>query len=124
MSRMTPEGKVKAHLKALYRSLEPAVMLTQPLGTVFNAAGVHDHILCVRGRFVSVEVKAGKNRLSPAQMHYGGRVARAGGLAVMVNEENIAWFETVLRMMCEQPELDHHEPGFDETFEHCERTFP
>lgn len=91
----TPEVKVKKALKTLYKDL--GVLCVQPIGTVFTQSGVHDHILCVRGVFVSVEVKAGRGKMTPAQVEFGRRVRLAGGFAVCVNEHGIETFSRALR---------------------------
>ncbi len=91
----TPEVKLKKKLKALYK--ECGVLLVQPIGTVFTQAGVHDHILCVRGLFVSVEVKAGKGKMTPAQLEFGRMVRRSGGFAFCVNENGLDVFADLLR---------------------------
>ena len=124
MSRNTPEGAVKAALKKIYAKHGDAIVLVQPIGTVFNAAGVHDHILCVGGRFVSVEVKAGSNKLSPAQEMFGARMVAAGGLALVVNEGNLKWFDGVLEIMCSTPQLTHDERGYEMAYDFSIKAFP
>ena len=93
----TPEVKLKKKLKALYK--EYGALLVQPIGTVFTQAGVHDHILCVRGLFISVEVKAGKGKMTPAQMEFGRMVRRSGGFAVCVNENGFDAFADLLHSL-------------------------
>lgn len=104
MSRTTPEGKVKENLKKIYRKFGDAVVLVQPLGTVFNRVGVHDHILCVRGRFLAVEAKSGDNNLTGAQALFGREVLAAGGACVMVNEDRLDEFHDLLQLMVNNPD--------------------
>lgn len=91
----TPEVKLKKRLKALYK--ECSVLLVQPIGTVFTQAGVHDHILCVCGCFVSVEAKAGKKGPTGPQKMFGRMVRQAGGHAFCINEATIDRFAAALR---------------------------
>ena len=42
-------------------------------------AGAPDIVLCQNGRFVGLEVKSDKGRLSPSQAEWQSRVERAGG---------------------------------------------
>jgi hypothetical protein len=91
----TPEVKLKKKLKALYKVC--GVLLVQPIGTVFTQAGVHDHILCVQGAFVSVEVKADKKGPTLPQLMFGRIVQRARGHAFCVNEYTFDRFAAALR---------------------------
>lgn len=94
----TPEVKLKKRLKALYK--ECGVLLVQPIGTVFTQAGVHDHILCVRGLFISVEVKAGKKGPTGPQKMFGCMVRRSNGHAFCVNDHTYGRFAGTLRAAC------------------------
>jgi len=46
-----------------------------------NKAGVSDLLACVNGRFVSIEVKVGKNKPTPLQLHNLEEVKKAGGVS-------------------------------------------
>jgi hypothetical protein len=94
----TPEVKVKKRLKALYKEL--GILCVQPIGTVFTQSGVHDHILCVNGIFVSVEVKAGSRGPTAFQERFGTAVLAAGGFAFCVNEVTFDAVATALRNCC------------------------
>jgi hypothetical protein len=107
----TPEVKLKKKLKALYK--ECGVLLVQPIGTVFTQAGVHDHILCVKGVFVSVEVKAGKKGPTGPQKTFGRMVRRAWGYAFCVNEYTFDMFATALRDSIERSRHDSVGAEFD-----------
>jgi hypothetical protein len=43
--------------------------------------GVLDTISCIRGRFVAIDAKIGKDRLKPDQRKFAHAVERAGGIA-------------------------------------------
>lgn len=121
MSRITPEGKFKAQLKRLYRSFGDDIMVVDPIGSVFSRAGVHDHILCVRGLYVSVEVKAEGGRLTPAQKVFGLDVFRAGGVAFVVHPESYDHFAMSLQMIVQHQKSG--QPGFPEFLQRASRAF-
>jgi hypothetical protein len=50
---------------------------------------VSDIVVCFDGRFIAIECKAGKNKLSELQKMFQEKVAAAGGLALVINEENV-----------------------------------
>lgn len=43
--------------------------------------GVLDICACVRGRYVAIDAKIGRDRLSPTQVSFADAVGRAGGIA-------------------------------------------
>jgi Holliday junction resolvase len=49
-------------------------------GGGWGARGVPDLIACIGGRFVSFELKVGKNDLEPAQRIHRDRIIKSGGL--------------------------------------------
>ena len=55
----------------------------QRLGVRFGEVGAADVIGCYRGRYVAVEVKAGKDVLSEKQLEWLNDARRAGGVTVI-----------------------------------------
>jgi Holliday junction resolvase len=49
---------------------------------------VPDIIACVNGRFLAIECKAGGNKPTALQVREIENIRSAGGVAVVVNEEN------------------------------------
>ncbi len=49
-----------------------------------NERGCPDILCCVKGRFLGIEVKEGKDRLSPIQAEQGDRIGKAGGNFLVV----------------------------------------
>jgi hypothetical protein len=89
----TPEVKAKAKLKARLKKLEAAYgafYVQGQAGSDFGAAGL-DYTLCVRGRFVAIEVKRfdGQGRLTPRQRMTIEEIERAGGIALIVDSEGM-----------------------------------
>ena len=83
----TPESKVKARIKKLLA--EYNVYYAMPIGTMFGNSGVPDFLCCVRGRFLAIEAKAGKGKTTALQEKHLADIREAGGLALVVNEDNL-----------------------------------
>lgn len=69
--------------------------------------GVPDLLLCVRGRFVAVELKSKKTgyKVTPLQEHNLMRIRECGGLSFVVTEENKDWFFEQLERTLEWDKL-------------------
>jgi hypothetical protein len=65
----------------------------------FGRSGVPDIICCLRGNFVGIECKAGDNKATALQLKNLEEIQAAGGLAFIVNEDNIDALERVLKVM-------------------------
>lgn len=83
----TPESKVKAKIKKLLAEYD--VYYAMPIGTMFGNSGVPDFLCCVRGRFLAIEAKAGKGKTTALQEKHLADIREAGGLALVVNEDNL-----------------------------------
>ena len=84
---MTPEGKVKKRIRELLKKY-PVYVVTPATGG-FGMSGVPDLLICHRGRFIGVEVKAGSNKPTALQLDNLKKIIDAGGEALVVNELNI-----------------------------------
>jgi len=84
---MTPEAKVKRvvtrHLKDL------GAYYFYPVTGGYGGSGVPDIVGCYKGRFFGIECKAGKNTPTPLQKKNLESIAESGGIALVVNEENM-----------------------------------
>lgn len=83
---LTPEAKVKAKVVKILR--EEGVYYFFPATHGYGRSGVPDIICCVAGKFLGIECKAGKNKPTALQIHEIEQIRRAGGVAVIVNEDN------------------------------------
>jgi Holliday junction resolvase len=83
----TPEKKVKArvvrHLKEL------GAYYFYPVTGGYGSSGVPDIVGCYRGTFFGIECKAGNNKPTALQEKNLADIAHAGGIALVVNEENV-----------------------------------
>jgi hypothetical protein len=90
----TPEVKVKKQIRKLLE--ESGAYYAMPIGTGYGNSGVPDFLVCVGGKFVGIEAKAGKNRPTTLQEDNLYRIRRAGGISLVINEDNINELEEIL----------------------------
>ena len=83
----TPEAKVKAKIKAILKAHN--VYYAMPIGTGYGNAGVPDFLCCVNGRFVAIEVKAGKGQTTALQDKNLRDIAAANGVTFVIREDNV-----------------------------------
>ena len=91
---MTPERRVKAKVRKVLDKL--GAYYVMPVTGGFGNSGAPDFLVCLHGRFVGVECKAGKNTTTPLQEKNLRQLSQAGGIALVVNDENVDVFETEL----------------------------
>lgn len=60
-----------------------------PMGTGYGNSGVPDFLICHKGRFIAVEAKAGDNKPTLLQEANMQRIRDAGGITLVINEDNI-----------------------------------
>jgi Holliday junction resolvase len=94
MMAMTPERRVKAKVRKVLDKL--GAYYTMPVTGGFGNSGAPDFLACLHGRFLGIECKAGKNTTTPLQEKNLRQITEAGGIALVVNDENVDVFETEL----------------------------
>jgi hypothetical protein len=94
MMAMTPERRVKAKVRKVLDKL--GAYYTMPVTGGFGNSGAPDFLVCLHGRFIGIECKAGKNTPTPLQEKNLRQLSQAGGIALVVNDENVDAFETEL----------------------------
>jgi len=93
----TPEAKVKAKIKAILK--EHNTYFAMPIGTGLGNSGVPDFLVCHNGKFLGIEAKAGKGKTTALQEKNLRDIDRAGGLTLVITEENIDVLEMMLEAM-------------------------
>lgn len=83
----TPEGKVKAAVRKVLDANN--VYYFMPAANGFGRAGIPDIICCFKGRFIALEIKAGKGKTTALQDREIAAINAHGGTAIVVNENNI-----------------------------------
>ena len=92
---MTPEAKVKKKVVAKLKAADAYYFY--PVTGGYGGSGVPDIIVCCNGRFIGIECKAGKNKPTPLQEKNLQDIEAAGGVALVINEDNIDEVEKYLR---------------------------
>ena len=93
----TPESTVKVLVKGLLALHD--VYSVMPVSNGMGAHGVPDFMVCAYGRFVGIETKAGKKLPTDLQMSNLRRIDAAGGIALVINENNLQELEGVLHVL-------------------------
>jgi Holliday junction resolvase len=91
----TPEFKVKASVVKLLHKYNAYYFFPATHG--YGRSGVPDIVACVKGKFVAIECKAGKNTTTALQDREINKIRTAEGHAMVVNEENLELLEWVLK---------------------------
>jgi len=94
---MTPERRVKAKVRKVLDKLGAYYVI--PVTGGYGNSGAPDFLVCLHGRFIGIECKAGKNTTTPLQEKNLRQLSQAGGIALVVNDENVDAFETELSRM-------------------------
>ena len=90
----TPEKKVKnACIVVLKRW---SAWHFAPMTGGFGKSGVPDIIVCWRGLFLAIECKAGNNKPTALQEREAERIKKAGGITLVVNENELPALERLL----------------------------
>lgn len=84
----TPEKKVKDKVVAQLKAL--GAYYFYPVTGGYGNSGVPDIVGCHLGRFFGIECKAGKNKPTKLQELNLKQIKAAGGIALVINEENLS----------------------------------
>lgn len=84
---MTPEAKVKKVVVQQLKDL--GAYYFYPVTGGYGGSGVPDIVGCIDGIFFGIECKAGRNKPTPLQLKNLKDIETAGGIALVVNEENM-----------------------------------
>lgn len=83
----TPEVKVKDKVKAVLKNL--GAYYVMPVTGGYGNSGAPDFLVCYKGRFIGIECKAGRNKPTALQEKNLREIEDAGGVGLVVNEENV-----------------------------------
>jgi hypothetical protein len=102
---MTPEKKVKVKVVAILK--EFGAYYFYPVSGGYGTSGVPDIVGCFRGKFFAIECKAGKGTTTALQERNIAQIIAQGGLAIVVNEDNIEEVRSLMYSMgrVEEPAL-------------------
>lgn len=85
---MTPESKVKKKVREILRDL--GAYYTMPVTGGYGNSGVPDFIVCYRGKFYGIECKANGGKPTALQLKNHDDIRRSGGIALVIDETNVA----------------------------------
>lgn len=91
---MTPERRVKNQVRKVLDKL--GAYYVMPVTGGYGNSGAPDFLVCLHGRFVGIECKAGANTPTPLQEKNLRRIEECGGVSLVVNEDNVGVFEAEL----------------------------
>lgn len=94
---MTPEAKVKRKVTNILK--DAGVYYFYPVMGGYGSAGVPDIVGCHNGKFFAIECKAGKNQPTALQQQHMQRIRDSGGVAIVVNEENLNTVQELLEQL-------------------------
>lgn len=97
---MKCERDVKERVKSILNDLGIWWFMYVPTG--YGEAGIPDFLCCVRGRFLAIETKFGKGKVTALQARQMREIEKADGVALVVNEHNVAELEKGLRKYLEK----------------------
>ena len=98
----TPEGKIKDKVVDILKS--EGVYYFFPATHGYGRSGVPDIVACVDGNFLAIECKAGTNKPTALQVREIEAIRKAGGVAVVANEENWDMVRTLVRNLKQERE--------------------
>ena len=82
---MTPEGKVKAAIKAFLNDV-PQCWFYMPVPNGYGVRGIPDFMGCYKGRFFVIEAKSDVGKLTPWQERIRDKITMAGGLWILARD--------------------------------------
>ena len=92
---MTPEKKVKQTIAKVRKEMGAYYFFPATGG--YGRSGVPDIVGCYEGKFFGIECKAGKNTTTALQKLELEKIEKSAGIAMVVNEDNVATFKEVLQ---------------------------
>jgi hypothetical protein len=90
----TPEGKVKKSVRQVLDGL--GAYYVMPVTGGYGRQGAPDFLVCLEGKFFGIETKAGKGKLTLLQEMNLKKIIEAGGVALVVREEDVKYLPSLL----------------------------
>ena len=96
----TPEKKVKDKVVKMLKAHGIYYFYASTHG--FGRSGIPDLVCCVRGKFLGIECKAGKNVPTALQEKEMTDIRLAGGMTIVVNEDNLDFLQQLLTELTDE----------------------
>ncbi len=97
VEKKVSEKWVKAQVVKMLKELDAYYFY--PVASGYMSAGVPDIVVCYKSHFVGIECKAGKNKTTVIQDRNLVAIKKNGGIAVVVNENNLDELKEMLHDM-------------------------
>ena len=94
---MTPEAKVKKKVTDILKSR--GAYYFYPVTGGYGGSGVPDIVACYKGMFLGIECKTGTKKPTKLQSLNLEKIANCGGVAVVINEDNMDHVDKILNML-------------------------
>jgi hypothetical protein len=93
----TPESKVKKQVKEILKNL--GAYYVMPVTSGYGNSGAPDFLVCYQGKFIGLECKAGKGRVTALQQRNLDQIDLAGGWSFVINEENVEQLNNLVNLV-------------------------
>ena len=93
----TPESKVKKQVKEILKNL--GAYYVMPVTSGYGNSGAPDFLVCYQGKFIGLECKAGKGRVTALQQRNLDQIDLAGGWSFVINEENLEQLNNLVNLV-------------------------
>lgn len=87
------ENKVKRYLKS------KNIYYFKYFGNAYSTPGILDLTLCINGRFVAVELKSEKGKVSVLQEYNIKEIKRCGGIAIVLRPSEFEEFKILIESL-------------------------
>jgi hypothetical protein len=101
---MTPEAKVKKAVRQVLDGL--GAYYVMPVTGGYGKQGAPDFLVCLKGKFIGIETKAGKGRLTALQELNLKQIIEAGGVSLVIREEDVKYLPSLLTGECYEKEAE------------------
>ena len=91
------ESKVKKRVKEILKNL--GAYYVMPVTSGYGNSGAPDFLVCYQGKFIGLECKAGKGRVTALQQRNLDQIDLAGGRSFVINEENVEQLNNLVNLV-------------------------
>lgn len=95
----TPEKKVKKRVRQVLDSL--GAYYVMPVTGGYGNSGAPDFLVCLHGKFIGIETKAGKGKTTLLQDMNLDKIRVAKGFALVVREEDVESLDSFAQRLLE-----------------------
>ena len=93
----TPESKVKKKVKEVLKNL--GAYYVMPVTSGYGNSGAPDFLVCYQGKFIGLECKSGKGKVTALQQRNLDQIDLAGGWSFVINEENVEQLNNLVNLV-------------------------